>query len=72
MPFYPYCRGDKKDEARTPISSRATADILQVDRVVTMDLHPAQQQGFETNKTNSSRQYLFIRNNKKIFREKEF
>ena len=46
MPFYPYSRGDKKDEARTPISSRAIADILQVDRVVTMDLHSAQQQGF--------------------------
>ena len=46
IPFYPYCRGDKKDEARTPISSRAIADILHVDRVVTMDLHSAQQQGF--------------------------
>ena len=51
MPFYPYCRGDKKDEARTPISSRAIADILQVDRVVTMDLHSAQQQGFFGNGT---------------------
>jgi ribose-phosphate pyrophosphokinase len=51
MPFYPYCRGDKKDEARTPISSRAIADILQVDRVVTMDLHSAQQQGFFGNST---------------------
>ena len=51
MPFYPYCRGDKKDEARTPISSRAIADILQVDRVVTMDLHSAQQQGFFGNAT---------------------
>jgi len=46
MPFYPYCRGDKKDEPRTPISSRAIADILNVDRMVTMDLHSAQQQGF--------------------------
>jgi ribose-phosphate pyrophosphokinase len=46
IPFYPYSRGDKKDEARTPISSRAIADILHVDRVVTMDLHSAQQQGF--------------------------
>jgi ribose-phosphate pyrophosphokinase len=46
MPCYPYSRGDKKDAARTPISSRAIADILHVDRVVTMDLHSAQQQGF--------------------------
>jgi ribose-phosphate pyrophosphokinase len=46
MPFYPYSRGDKKNEARTPISSRAIADILHVDRVITMDLHSAQQQGF--------------------------
>jgi ribose-phosphate pyrophosphokinase len=46
MPCYPYSRGDKKDEARTPISSRAIADILHVDRVVTMDLHSPQQQGF--------------------------
>ena len=46
MPFYPYCRGDKKDDARTPISSRAIADILDVDRIVTIELHSAQQQGF--------------------------
>ena len=46
MPCYPYARGDKKDAARTPISSRAIADILNIDRLVTIDLHSGQQQGF--------------------------
>ena len=49
MPWYPYSRADKKSAPREPISARLVADILQaagVDRVLTMDLHAGQVQGF--------------------------
>ena len=51
IPHFPYSRQDKKDRSRTPISSRLVAEILQtagVTRVVTMDLHSSQIQGFFT------------------------
>ncbi len=49
IPLYPYARQDKKSASREPISARLVADLLQaagVDRVLTMDLHAGQIQGF--------------------------
>lgn len=49
MPWYGYSRQDKKSAPREPISAKMIADILQavgVDRVLTMDLHAGQVQGF--------------------------
>ena len=49
VPFYGYARGDKKGRSREPISARLVADILKVagaDRIITMDLHSGQIQGF--------------------------
>lgn len=49
LPYYPYVRSDKKDQPRIPITARLVADLLTaagVDRVVTVDLHAAQIQGF--------------------------
>jgi ribose-phosphate pyrophosphokinase len=49
MPWYGYARQDKKSEPREPISARVVAKCLEgvgVDRVLTMDLHAGQIQGF--------------------------
>lgn len=49
MPWMGYCRQDKKSAGREPISAKLMADLLQVagaDRVLTMDLHQGQVQGF--------------------------
>ncbi len=49
MPFYPYARQDKKHKGREPISARLVADLFKVagaDRIMTVDLHTAQIQGF--------------------------
>lgn len=49
LPYYPYVRSDKKDRPRIPITARLMADLLEAagaDRVVTMDLHSPQIQGF--------------------------
>lgn len=49
MPFYPYARQDKKHRGREPISARLIADLFKVagaDRIMTVDLHTAQIQGF--------------------------
>src|SRR5436190_2743877 len=51
MPLYPYARQDRKAKPREPISARLVADMLQLagaDRVLTMDLHARQIQGFFT------------------------
>src|SRR5437764_6920079 len=51
MPWFPYSRQDRKAKPREPISGRLVADMLQlagVDRVLTMDLHAGQIQGFFT------------------------
>ena len=48
-PFYGYARQDRKAEGREPITARLLADLLTVagaDRVVTVDLHTGQIQGF--------------------------
>ena len=49
MPFYPYARQDKKHRGREPISARLVADMFKTagaDRLMTVDLHTAQIQGF--------------------------
>ncbi len=49
IPYFGYAKGDKKDEPRVSIRARVCADCLEVagaDRVVTMDLHSPQVQGF--------------------------
>lgn len=49
IPFYAYGRSDKKDQPRVPITARLLADMIGgagADRVLTMDLHQAQIQGF--------------------------
>ena len=48
-PFYPYARQDKKGRGREPISARLVADLYKaagVDRIMSVDLHAAQIQGF--------------------------
>ena len=49
LPFYPYARQDKKHRGREPISARLVADLLKTagaDRIVSVDLHTDQIQGF--------------------------
>lgn len=49
MPYFSYAKGDKKDEPRVAIRARVCADTIEVtgaNRVVTMDLHAPQIQGF--------------------------
>ncbi|GLV57268.1 ribose-phosphate pyrophosphokinase [Dictyobacter sp. S3.2.2.5] len=49
IPYFSYGKGDKKDEPRVSIRGRVCADAIEVagaDRVVTMDLHAPQIQGF--------------------------
>src|SRR3954451_9799884 len=49
VPYYAYGRSDKKDQPRVPITARLIADMISVagaDRMLTMDLHQGQIQGF--------------------------
>jgi ribose-phosphate pyrophosphokinase len=49
MPYFGYARQDRRSKARTPISAKLVANLLTVagiERVLTMDLHAAQIQGF--------------------------
>jgi ribose-phosphate pyrophosphokinase len=49
VPFYGYGRTDKKDQPRVPITARLVADLIETagaDRIVTLDLHAKQIQGF--------------------------
>jgi ribose-phosphate pyrophosphokinase len=49
IPYFGYARQDRKTSARTPISAKLTANLMTeagVDRVLTMDLHAGQIQGF--------------------------
>ena len=48
-PFYPYARQDKKHKGREPVSAKLVSDLYQAagaDRVMSVDLHAAQAQGF--------------------------
>jgi ribose-phosphate pyrophosphokinase len=49
VPYFSYAKGDKKDESRVSIRARVCAECIELagaDRVITMDLHAAQIQGF--------------------------
>ena len=49
LPYYGYARQDRKDKGRVPITAKLVADLLEkagVTRVLTMDLHAEQIQGF--------------------------
>jgi ribose-phosphate pyrophosphokinase len=50
LPYMSYLRQDRKDEPRVPVSARAVANLIEanpkVERVLTMDLHSDQAQGF--------------------------
>ncbi|MBO9307939.1 ribose-phosphate pyrophosphokinase, partial [Thermomicrobium sp.] len=49
IPYYAYGRTDKKDQPRVPITARLIADMITVagaDRILTVDLHAGQIQGF--------------------------
>lgn len=49
IPYFGYARQDRKDEGRTPITARLVANLIEragADRVVSIDLHAAQVQGF--------------------------
>ncbi|MEM9352933.1 MAG: ribose-phosphate pyrophosphokinase [Planctomycetota bacterium] len=49
LPYFGYARQDRKDEGRVPITAKLVANIITragADRVLTMDLHAAQIQGF--------------------------
>ena len=49
IPYYGYARQDRKDEGRTPITAKLVANVITragADRVLTMDLHAPQIQGF--------------------------
>src|SRR6266403_2113327 len=49
IPYFGYARQDRKDEGRVPITAKLVANLITragADRVLTMDLHAAQIQGF--------------------------
>ena len=49
IPYFGYARQDRRAKARTPISAKLVANLIEtagIDRVLTMDLHAAQIQGF--------------------------
>ena len=49
IPYFSYAKGDKKDESRVSIRARVCADCIELagaDRIITMDLHSPQIQGF--------------------------
>jgi len=49
IPYYGYCRQDRKDSPREPITAKLVANLITkagVDKVLTMDLHAGQLQGF--------------------------
>lgn len=49
IPCFGYARQDKKDKSRAPISSKLVANLIETagaDRVITLDLHASQIQGF--------------------------
>jgi ribose-phosphate pyrophosphokinase len=49
VPYFAYARSDKKDQPRVPITAKLVADLISTagaDRIITMDLHSEQIQGF--------------------------
>lgn len=61
MPYFGYARQDRKARARDPITAKLVADLITTagaDRVLTMDLHAAQIQGFFSIPVDQGRFYL--------------
>ena len=72
VPYYGYSRTDKKDQPRVPITARLVADLLTVagaNRVLTVDLHAAQIQGFFNIPVDELTALYLLSN---YFRKKEF
>lgn len=73
--YYGYGRGDRKEEGRVPIAAKLFADLIVaagVNRVLTMDLHAGQIQGFFPNTVPVDHLFarpIFIEHLRKIFRE---
>ena len=71
IPYYAYGRTDKKDQPRVPITARLLADMITVagaDRVLTLDLHAGQIQGFFTIPVDELTAFYIIRD---YFRQKD-
>jgi ribose-phosphate pyrophosphokinase len=65
VPHMAYDRSDRKDQPRTPITSRLVADLIQVagaDRYITIDLHTGQIQGFFSIPGDALGAYYILRN----------
>lgn len=72
LPFFPYGRSDKKDQPRVPISARLIANLIETagaNRVLTIDLHAGQIQGFFNIPTDELTGLNLIANH---FTEREF
>lgn len=71
MPYYGYARQDRKAKARDPISAKLVANLLTAsgaDRVLTMDLHASQIQGFfDIPVDHLAGSHLFVRHFTKMF-----
>ena len=66
LPFFGYARQDRKDQPRVPITSKLVANLLVaagVNRVLTMDLHAQQIQGFSIYQLIISMHHLFFLRN---------
>ena len=63
IPCFGYARQDKKDKSRAPITSKLVANLLEVagtDRIITLDLHASQIQGFFDIPVVSLKIYIYI------------
>ena len=71
IPYFGYARQDRKAKSRDPISAKLVANLITVagaDRVLTMDLHAAQIQGFfDIPVDNLVGSYLFIKHFTRLF-----
>ncbi len=76
IPYYGYARQDRKDQPRVPLSSRLFMDMIVsagVDRIVTMDLHSTQIQGFVNIPFDHLyAKPLFVNKIKDIIKEKDY
>ena len=72
VPYYGYGRTDKKDQPRVPITARLVADLLTVagaNRLLTVDLHAAQIQGFFSIPVDELTAFYLLSN---YFKERDF
>ena len=75
IPYFGYARQDRKDQPRVAITARLIADLLQavqIERVITMDLHTPQIQGFFNIPVDHLyATYIFFKHFQKLVEEKE-